>query len=188
MMSLPRAFPRFGFLFASAAFGCSSPKPIVARVVMESTLGPGDAGPQACLVAGNAAPFVVIGTEAAPVDDGGEFGGGTVAVKCRIQPSGAVFKVDAQSVLSKAGTASGTVSIVGDFPSDKAAVVKVQADFSKSTGNFKQHDCTVSYSKEQQGVAAGRVWADLVCPTMREESKQLECEGKATFKFENCLQ
>jgi hypothetical protein len=36
------------------------------------------------------------------------------------------------------------------------------------------------------GVAAGRLWADLDCPTATDSVNEKICEGKATFKFENC--
>ena len=98
------------------------------------------------------------------------------------------FQVAARAALTNAGDLSGSVVIVGTFPSDRSAPIKVAATFSDRYGNYVQKDCDVTYTSGNQGVAAGRVWGTLKCPHMIEAAKSQDCQGTADFKFENCTQ
>jgi hypothetical protein len=56
---------------------------------------------------------------------------------------------------------------------------------------YKQDNgCTVRFTQRGQSVAAGRMWGEVKCPVMFQPANenQPECEGNATFKFENCGQ
>ena len=78
--------------------------------------------------------------------------------------------------------------------------VFVRAD----TGGFTSTDCTAWYTNDRvspqtsttlngnMGVAAGRFWATIICPTAKfndpTSSAHQACQGVATIKLENCNQ
>jgi hypothetical protein len=169
--------------------GCNDQSAKPPRAVLQSNLGPGEAGSAKCIVSPNDADWLVIGQPGAPVNTGDEYAGAPVSIECSVIPDNGAFAVQARASVSKAGEKSGTIYIVGTFPADKSAPVKVQASFQKDIGNYEQADCDVTYEAgTAQGVAAGRVWGKLRCPHMIEAAKSQDCEGTAEFKFENCIQ
>ena len=176
-------------VLAAAAVGCNDQTPRPPRVTLQSNLGPGAGGAAKGRTFQNQADFVVIGGKGRPVETGARWEGGAVDVECSVVPATNAFTVIGRAVLDGAGDKSGGVTIRGTFPADRSVPFTVTAQFSKSFANFSQQDCTVSYEPgTQQGVAAGRVWGVLSCPTMVDAQKNEECTGTATFKFENCVQ
>lgn len=184
--------------FLCAAPACSSDSPATPRVLMQSYLGAGNQqGVNDATVCSFSArdPWVMIGdpTNASSVADGDtdQATGNVVSVTCSVTPDGDGFKVAASAKLGS----QGAVTITGHFLANTPAVSadtpiqNVSASFSRAdTGSFTQSTCTVTYTTNPQfmGVAAGRVWADLDCPTATYSSQNKTCEGTATFKFENC--
>jgi len=53
-------------------------------------------------------------------------------------------------------------------------------------GNWSQATCAVTFPNSSMGIAAGRVWASLDCPTMVDPSNATQCDGHADFRLENC--
>jgi hypothetical protein len=176
---------------------CSSDSPSTARVSLASYLG---AGNQAgvndstqCPLSAQS-PWVLIGdpTNTTSVSDGDTDSatGNTVSVNCKVYPEGDGFHVEANAKLG----VQGAVTISGHFTANTGdasapAMTNIGGDFSRAdTGSFTQSTCTATYTTNPQfmGVAAGRIWADFDCPTATYTSQGKTCEGKATFKFENC--
>ena len=185
--------------FLCAAPACSSDSPATPRVLMQSYLGAGNQqGVNDSTVCSFSArdPWVMIGdpTTSASVADGDtdQATGNTVSVSCKVYPEGDGFHVEASAKLG----AQGALTVAGHFVANTPAVSadtpiqNISASFSRAdTGSFNQSTCTVTYTTNPQymGVAAGRVWADIDCPTATYSSQNKTCEGSASFKFENCV-
>lgn len=178
--------------------GCGDdPEPAVARVILVSQISRGTNG-QNCQLDDD---WVVIGgfgnpttgpdgqivNPPTPVDNGSTFGQGTVSVSCAVIPSGEMFDVNATATLS--GPLGGTVTVTGKMgPSGDQP--NIRAVFQRaSDGRYSQSDCTVNYLvNKAAGIAAGRVWGELVCNAATNEDQQKVCETRAQFRFENCQQ
>ncbi|MGH7281182.1 MAG: hypothetical protein ACRELY_06650 [Polyangiaceae bacterium] len=184
--------------FLCAAPACSSDSPATPRVLLQSNLGAGNQqGVNDSTVCSFSArdPWVTIGdpTNSASVADGDTDGntGQVVSVSCDVTPEGDGFHVQASAQLGS----QGAVTVTGHFTNNTPAVSadtpiqNISASFSRAdTGSFTESTCTVTYTTNPQfmGVAAGRVWADIDCPTATYSSQNKTCEGTASFKFENC--
>jgi hypothetical protein len=125
-----------------------------------------------------------------PIQDGQAWSQGAVSVSCSVTAAGAdSFNVAASVELS--GATGGLFRIDGVFKTtgDQG---NIHALFSSRTsGNtYDQSDrgCTVRYTSQFQGVAAGRVWGEITCPKAVNSQAQTACQGVAEFRFENCAQ
>ncbi len=189
--------PLAGYLLCALP-ACSSDDPSTSRVLLTSTVGAGNQTgvndqTKCQLAPGN--PWVTIGDpfNSTSVFDGDQNSGNTVSISCKVYPETDGFHVEATA---KNGT-QGAVTIVGHFLANTPSVsldspiTGISASFARAdTGNFNQSDCTVTYSSNNayEGVAAGRVWADIDCPKATYASQGRTCDGSAMFKFENCAQ
>ena len=188
--------PMAGFILCSAP-ACSSDTPSTPRVSLASYLGAGtQAGVNDSTVCSFAADstWILVGdpTTTTSVADGDTDSatGNTVSVSCKVYSETDGFHVEANAKLG----VQGAVTISGHFTANTGntsapAITNIEADFSRAdTGSFTESDCTVTYASNPQymGVAGGRVWADIDCPKATYASQNKTCEGKATFKFENC--
>ena len=184
-------------LILLATPACSNDTPSTPRVSLQSYLGAGtQAGVNDSTVCSFAADstWILIGdpTTTTSVSDGDTDSatGNTVSVSCKVYPETDGFHVEANAKLG----VQGAVTVSGHFTTNTGdtsapALTNIEADFSRAdTGSFTQSTCTASYTSNPQymGVAAGRIWADIDCPTATYASQNKTCEGKASFKFENC--
>lgn len=189
--------PLAGYFLCSAP-ACSSDSQATPRVWLTSTLGAGSQqGVNDATVCQFSAqdPWIFIGSETASVSDGDTDSatGNTVSVTCTVVPEGDGFHVQASAKLGS----QGAVTVTGHFANNTPAVStdspiqNISAAFSRAdTGTFTESTCTATYTTNPQymGVAAGRVWVDIDCPTATYASQNRTCEGKAMLKFENCGQ
>lgn len=199
----PRSVRMLGFAAVVASTvalvpGCSDdPEPAVPRVILVSEINHGANG-QNCTLDGD---WVVIGgfgnpttgpdgqivNPPTPVDNGGTFGQGTVSVSCAVIASGDAFDVNATATLS--GPLGGTVTITGKM-GPTGDQTNIRGVFARGTdGRYQQADCTVNYLvNKAAGIAAGRVWGEIVCGAAVNEDQQKTCQTRAEFRFENCQQ
>jgi hypothetical protein len=195
-MSLAKQLGR-GALFALTAVtipcisGCTPDPPDPAKVYLASTMVPAPGGGALCGV--NSSIWINIGTDTASVEDGSSFEGRAVGVSCEVTPVADGFNVNATGKI--AGTGGGSVVITGKFTST-GEQKGVRAVFQRSDlGRWESSDCTVNYTNKDMGVAGGRVWGELKCPTIQNLQQNVgdppqprSCQGTAEFKFENCQQ
>lgn len=177
-----------------AIAGCGSNTSPTAKVFLNAQMTSGLNGSAVCGVTDPS--WVVIGSSSASVDDGADQTGVGVKVSCSVTAnSDGSFQVNAIGVLGNVGS----VTITGKFTTsgDQAGIRGVfqRGDF----GHFEDTNCTVSYKNNPfMGVAAGRVWGNIDCPSAADSSQNRQgadggptaraCEGLAEFKFENCAQ
>lgn len=175
----------------------------VPRAALNTVIGSGPSAPTtSCQL--NTQPVIVMGDpENGPSVDNGSFG--VHAIDCIVTSNGPAFNVSAHlSVKSK-----GSVTISGGFqPMDKTKPVPQQANTTPitavwvlaDTGTFRQMDCSAWYSNDLVnpstgalqplvGVAPGRVWATVYCPTaafVGDTTIHKACQAVGEFKLENC--
>jgi len=144
-------------------------------------------------------PWLTIGEYRGPskeqttvVIDGEQVEGSPVALDCSVVANGDKFDVDATAEIRS--NEGGSVRITGSF-SPSGVQTGVRAVFQRADyGQFSAQNCTVTYydtttedpSTSFRGVAAGRVWGFLDCPSAQNVSSNTACLGKAQFRFENC--
>jgi len=170
---------------------CSETTPAIARVILDSSIRPGQNGNEACQISSQ--EWVIVGNfggvGAAPraVDDGASEGSGRVSVSCSVLTEGDAFRVSATVNLS--GAEGGTVTVNGLFNTAKQPQNNISVVFNRSDfGRFEQKDCVATYDVNPNAtVAAGRVWAKVICPKSTREGGRA-CETEAQFRFENCEQ
>ncbi|MEO8875619.1 MAG: hypothetical protein ABI461_08535 [Polyangiaceae bacterium] len=183
-------------IFATPA--CSSDSPSTPRVSLSSFLGAGNQkginDSTICKLASKST-WILIGdpTTTTSVFDGDKDSatGNTVNVTCSVIAAGDGFDVKASAKLGVQGAVTITGHFVGNTPAVTAdtPMTNIAVDFSRAdTGTFAESTCTATYTSNNtyEGVAAGRVWADVECPTATNNSQGATCDGSATFKFENC--
>lgn len=187
----------FGGSDASVADGGSQTSDAPPRVWLASYLGAGSAGgpndETHCPFTAQS-DWILIGdpstTTSIANGDIDSATGNTVNVSCSVVPETDGFHVEASAMLG----VQGGVTISGHFTANTGTTLVLQnidANFSRAdTGSFVESTCTASYTStpQQMGVAAGRVWADIDCTTATKSAQSETCEGKASFKFENCVQ
>lgn len=181
---------------AASVAACDDPVPATPRGIVESSItGTGSAG--ACNQSGQ---WIAIGgfgnpvvgadggvqNPAVPVDDGKSFGDGQVDISCSVIPSGDGFTVNAQAAIS--GTRGGALTIAGTFKAEGDQQPVRVVFTSSERGRFVQNDCVARYDGRNMGIAAGRVWANVVCPAAKNDEQQQVCQTTAQFRFENCTQ
>jgi hypothetical protein len=124
------------------------------------------------------------------VKDGEAFDQGRVSVSCSVTPAGAdEFNVSASVDLS--GATGGFFTIDGKFKTTgEQKSIRAVFGSRRTTNRYDQSDrgCTVRYTTPFQGVASGRVWAEITCPRAVNDRAEKQCEGIAQFRFENCAQ
>ncbi|WP_394842468.1 hypothetical protein LZC95_36040 [Pendulispora brunnea] len=174
-------------LAALLGIGCSDSKPATPKVAIESFLGPGTETnvntSNKCLLRSEA--WATIGNpDNTTVEDGTPVDGSHVTVECEVRPDGDGFYVKASGLIQgrKGFNVSGHFTATGD-----QNVLATWTD--PSTGIFQQDNCIAKYDHSPQGVAAGRVWAQVTCPhaALQGTSDRI-CQGTSEFRFENCAQ
>lgn len=124
---------------------------------------------------------------ARPVKDGESDAGRAITVRCSVTPGAAgTFAVNAS--VTAAGALGGTFTIDGNLTA-QGDQANIHVAASKTSGSsYEQTACTVSYTTISQGVAAGRVWGEVTCPSAEGTAHQSACKVIAQFRFENCAQ
>jgi hypothetical protein len=124
-----------------------------------------------------------------PIKDGETWEQGAVGIACSVIQSGDEFLVEASLALS--GATGGLFRVDGKFKAG-GEQTNIHAVFtSRRSGNsYEQQDraCIVRYTTVDQGVAAGRVWGEITCPSVFNSNAETTCEATAQFRFENCTQ
>lgn len=120
-----------------------------------------------------------------PVDDGAPFAQGTVTVDCKVAAQSNGFNVAASALLT--GATGGSFVVRGFFVpgQDNSGI---SASVTHNTISYGQDDCTARFTTSSQGVAAGRVWAEITCPNAQAPGPQRTCQTVTQFRFENCNQ
>lgn len=163
----------------------------VPRVTFDSAYSPGTHPAADCGKAGTALLIGSFGNPALgepvrPVADGAMDGDGTVAVSCSVTADGDAFQVNAHAQLtgSKGGavTLSGRMANVGDQTGISVSITQLGETFADS-GCTARFDATLG-----QGIAAGRVWAQVDCPNAANAAAQRICTAAMQLRFENCTQ
>ena len=176
----------FGGLVASVACGGSTT--FVPQVYIKASMGPTESAPASCMLAPGT-DWLDIGSldgqTYTPIANNVTDNGATVTVDCRVTPSAGGFDVSVTT--SKTGdTTGGSLHIEGQFTAT-GTQSKIIASFGKaSIGNFSANDCTVQFTNQYMGVAAGRVWGVIDCPDASYPSQMRTCDATAEFRFENC--
>jgi hypothetical protein len=177
----------------AAVPACSSTTPAIPRVILDSTIGPGKNSQSVCQISSQ--PWVEIGnfggigTPPNPIDTDKDYGSGKVTVTCSVLAEGDAFRVSASA--SQSGSEGGTVTITGLFTTAREPQPNITVVFNRiDYGRFEQKDCVANYDvNPSAGVASGRVWAQVTCPTAVSNSNgERKCETYAQFRFENCEQ
>jgi hypothetical protein len=125
-----------------------------------------------------------------PIKDGEAYQQGGVSVDCSVIPAGGdEFNVAGSVVLS--GATGGTFRVDGKFKTS-GEQTGIHAIFAvrRSGNTYEQLDrqCTVRYTTQFQGVAAGRLWGEITCLNAENTNAQRRCKITAQFRFENCAQ
>jgi hypothetical protein len=166
--------------------GCSSDTTATPQAGIKFDVIPGNNGSAQCPV-GNGEHFTVGGTNLDPVKDGdkSETGAG-VSVTCSVHAQGSGFQVDANITV----TGAGTFVISGYLDGTRNTQSNISGNFSvpDGTGQWSEKDCTVTFPDGNMGVASGRVWAQIDCPTAKDASRNTTCDASAKFRMENCNQ
>jgi len=179
-------------VIALLSAGCEEDEPATPQVIFDARF---ERGATNCKEVGAVFAIGDFGNQAVepkipvrPVKDGDSEGQGGVGISCSVTPAGPdEFNVNASVQLT--GAKGGLFRISGKFKT--TGTQTANAVFAR-TGlpSYSQNDgkCTVEYTTQFQGVAAGRVWADITCPNAEDPGAQVSCEGRAQFRFENCAQ
>ncbi len=123
--------------------------------------------------------------------DADAFGQGSVSVSCSVRAAGADgFDVSATTTLT--GATGGLFRIEGklkpDTTEDQPGIYALfTSRLSSSSYEQKDRKCVVRF-EGAQGVAAGRVWGEIACPTAEDTNAKSTCQALAEFRFENCDQ
>jgi hypothetical protein len=171
---------------AALAIACSSSPPAVPQAGMSVTVEPGDNSSTKCPIVGQV--WNIGGSSLAPVANGQDDSGGfPVTVTCSVTQQGSGYSVTGDVLLS----GSGSFTITGTFDGTTNPQSNISATFvlPNGLGNWSEGDCAVTFPDAgHMGIAAGRVWAQVDCPSMVDASNNTTCEGIAEFRLENCNQ
>jgi hypothetical protein len=179
------------------AAGCSDNKQATPRVTFDSLILPGTHPPADCpeksdwLTIGEFGnPAAVPAVPVRPVEDGAEDQQGTVGITCSVVETNGAFDVKLHAELS--GATGGAVTIAG-LVNKGVDSPNITANFSASgRGTYSSPagtGCVISFDTAVgHGIAGGRLWANIKCPTVTQESVQRTCLATSQFRFENCAQ
>lgn len=123
---------------------------------------------------------------AKPVKNGESFASGTASVVCSVIP-GAAGEHRVQATVSLSGAAGGSFRVDGTFRSSgEQPDLHVVASRQQGT-SYESTACTARYATAFQGVAAGRLWAEVRCPDTSSTDGG-SCGVIAELRLENCGQ
>ncbi len=133
------------------------------------------------------------GTDDSTVGDQGTTAGGVpVGVSCTVSGSdSAGYNIFATATY---GTNIGSLTIQGHVDGTKKAQENINGQFNDNLpkgmiANLTEANCTITYTNNpNMGVAQGRIWAHIDCPTANDANRSRTCDANADFRFENCGQ
>lgn len=163
------------------------PPPATPQVILAATVAKGSNTD--CRDEGELFNAGTFGPPSAPVKNGETFGQGAVEVACTVQPvASGGFLVNGTVNLS--GAAGGLYKVEGTFKTTgESTDIHVTASTRRSANTYDQRDCVARFTDPGQAVAAGRVWAEIVCPSAANTGDQTrKCEIGAEIRLENCTQ
>lgn len=118
------------------------------------------------------------------VRDGAAEQGDTVLVSCRVAPKpDGTF--DVTGAVEKEG--KGSIAVKGTVSLDASGTLQGTYALAGGLGQWTENDCTYTFVVSG-GVAAGRLWIDLVCPKASDASHGTVCDAEAQIRLENCGQ
>ena len=127
------------------------------------------------------------GRSTRPVKNGETFEEGVASVTCSVIPSGdASYQVKGSLTLS--GPNGGGFDIDGSFAPDAEATGINVVVSRASGGTYSSTSCRARYTSTLQGVAPGRVWAEITCPAAASNDGSQSCDVVAQVRLENCTQ
>jgi hypothetical protein len=127
-----------------------------------------------------------------PVKDGDSTQQGGAGVGCSVKPAGE-GEFEVSGFLNLTGATGGAFNLRNSRVKTDGATSGVSATFSKRGGAgiaYNQTDggCSIRFTTNFQGVAAGRIWGEITCPKVTNDGAGVACQAVAQFRFENCDQ
>jgi hypothetical protein len=121
------------------------------------------------------------------VKRGDAYGQGSADIDCVVSPAG-TDEFNVAGTIALSGATGGLFKIDGKLKTQGDQNTNIHAIFSsKKSGNtYDDRTCTVTYEASYRGIAPGRVWGIITCPTATNSQAQTVCEATAEFRFENC--
>jgi len=123
---------------------------------------------------------------AKPIKDGESFAEGIVNVTCSVVRSAAASEHQVNASVTLSGANGGHMEIAGTFASmGDQANIRMTASRGVDGTTYEDSSCTARYTTPFQGVAPGRVWAEITCPNATSNG-QGSCELLVQLRLENC--
>jgi hypothetical protein len=190
--------------FVAMAPGCSSSAPATPQAGIVWVVEPGANSSALCPVGGEDTWTIGGGgTSDTTVADNGSSNGVPVSVQCSV--SGNDSSGYNLFLTADYGTNEGALTITGHVDGTTNAQLNITGTFddnlpSGMTANLVEGPsddggvntgCTITYPRTgngMMGVAPGRIWAHIDCPTATDATRARVCDANADFRFENCNQ
>jgi hypothetical protein len=193
-MNYPHAMTHVRALLASSlavasvavlSAGCSSNATATPQAAMTEEILVGNNSSATCPVGGGDV-WTIGDASGNPVKDGDTQTGAAVNVTCSVKAAGGGFDVTATAKIQ----GGGSLTVSGHFDgttNDQKNITGTFVDVKGTLGTYVEKDCTASFLAGE-GIATGRVRAELECPTATDSTKGYICDAHASFRFENCDQ
>jgi len=127
------------------------------------------------------------------VENGGEEGEWTVSTSCSVVPRDDGFDVALSAQLI--GQRGKLLTARGFLVPNAEPQPDLSVTLGDSEDRYAQKNCVARYATDEQTVAAGRVWAEVTCPSAapvdtsrQQDNKPISCNAVLTLRFENCKQ
>jgi hypothetical protein len=141
------------------------------------------------------------GLSNAGVTTGSTVNGKPVTVDCKVSGNDSSgFYVFAEATYGT-GSLQSSIIIQGKFNGTLGTQTGISGSFldalslssetlaeAPTTGTNADPGCTISYPTGGMGIASGRVWAHIDCPSASDSEVSVKCDAHADFLFENCSQ
>lgn len=180
------------------AGGCSVNVAPLPRATLACSVTP---GPNGANCNRDAASFLSVGSfgnvarnePMRSVENGGEEGEWIVSTSCSVVPRNDGFDVALSAQLI--GQRGKIFTARGFFVPNAEPQLDLAVTFGDSEDRYAQKHCVARYATDEQTVAAGRVWAEVTCPSAapadasrRRDGHPISCHAVLTLRFENCKQ
>jgi hypothetical protein len=174
-------------VFGALVVACSGSSPAVPQAGANVTVLPGTNTSAQCPVVGEDSDWNLGGANLSPVQNGGSQGGAPVSVTCTVHQTGSNYSVSGAVDLNGAGsfTILGTIDTTNGAPQTSQNVTGSFV-LPNGLGDWTETTCNVTFPDSYMGVAPGRIWAEMDCPTMQDSGNNTQCDGNVTFRLENC--
>ena len=166
---------------------CSSNAPAVPQAGISVEVTPGSNTSAQCPVALPDNVWNIGDANLAPVKDGDSQSGAPVHVTCTVRANNGGFDVVGDIELQGKGSFTVQGHMSGDTTQSQPGITATFV-LAGGTGSWNESDCNVTFPQSDMGIAAGRIWAQIDCPTMKDPNRGTQCDGNAQFRLENCNQ